>query len=65
MDLSKVKVEFKSSINDRKVSFESSDWGGSSWDDVDVRILGIIYSGLMFYNFTYLILLILRHYGIK
>ena len=28
MDLSKVKLEFKSSINDRKVSFESNDWGG-------------------------------------
>ena len=28
VDLSKVKVELKSSINDRKVSFESNDWGG-------------------------------------
>ena len=28
MDLSKVKLEFESSINDRKVSYESNDWGG-------------------------------------
>ena len=28
VDSSKVKVELKSSINDRKLSFESNDWGG-------------------------------------
>ena len=28
IDLSKIKYELKSSINDRKVSFDSNDWGG-------------------------------------